>query len=130
MNQYNYSIIRLSPDHVKGEIINVGIIIYLNDSLDIRTLQQKNKIQAITKNLTLESLQDFTKDLNWLYQLNTDSENFYKQFCGSIVISNPRMFTLRETMTYENRLIFCLKNTSRFPDYKKGTLKIKELSHN
>lgn len=104
MNQYQYSIIRLSPDHVKGEIINVGIIIYLNESLDIRTLQQKNKIQAITKNLTLESLQNFTEDLNWLYQLNTDSENFYKLFSGSIIISSPGRFTLSGSMTYEKQV--------------------------
>lgn len=48
--QHHYSLIKLRPDAERGEIINVGVVVYLQGALDVRVASLSSKLRAIAPN--------------------------------------------------------------------------------
>jgi hypothetical protein len=104
MNRYTYSIIRITPDPIRAETINVGILVYLEHGLDIRLLQNNQKLKAITESITLDKLEQFSDDLEWLSSLSADNSNLSKLLSGSMHISEPGSFVLVNSVEYESKI--------------------------
>ncbi|HCB0667878.1 TPA: DUF3037 domain-containing protein [Klebsiella variicola subsp. variicola] len=105
MNKYYFSIIKLISDPIRSETINVGIIVQADHGIDIRLLKNEQKLKAVSNRFSLSLIEDFTSEIEWLYELKDDFKSLSK-LCssGSIQISEPGMFALQESASYENKI--------------------------
>ncbi len=46
-SRFKFAVLRLEPDKRRGERINIGIVVFKDDSLDVRLLPSMNKVSAI-----------------------------------------------------------------------------------
>ena len=53
---YNFAIVRVSPDPRRGELVNIGIVVYLRHRVDVRILPSLAKVQALHGELDLTQL--------------------------------------------------------------------------
>lgn len=105
MNKFNFSIIKMISDPVRAESINVGVIIETEHGLDIHLLKTEQKLKAVSESFNLNLIEDFTSEIEWLYNLTPDMKSLSK-ICksGSIQISEPGMFILRENVSYDKKV--------------------------
>lgn len=104
MNTYRYSLIRLTPNFEKGETINVGLVVYLNQGIDVRIINSESKLKAIDTNLDLHYLNDLTDSLIHLSELVEDVELLPKLFKGSLSLSSFGMFSVSSNETYDDKI--------------------------
>lgn len=55
---YNYSLIRAVPDPRRGEWVNIGVVVYLAGSLDVRLLRNPTKLRMLAPTLDMGFLAD------------------------------------------------------------------------
>jgi hypothetical protein len=53
---YNFAIVRVSPDPRRGELVNIGVIVFRPDGPDVRILPSLAKVQALYGELDLSEL--------------------------------------------------------------------------
>lgn len=105
MNTFKYSLIRVTPNLEKGETINVGLIVYLDDKIDIRMLNSVTKLRAIDKGLNQEYLDELSLSLFDLSSKINDIYMLPHLFKGSLSLSSFGMFTLKSSGdTYESKI--------------------------
>ena len=56
MTRYEYSVIRYMPDRLRGEVVNIGILLFHENRVDARILPDLRKAKAINPNVDLEEL--------------------------------------------------------------------------
>ena len=61
---YNFAIIRVSPDPRRGELVNIGIVVFLPSKLDIHLLPSLTKVHALHGELDLTQLYDLPAKMN------------------------------------------------------------------
>ena len=61
---YKFAIIRLSPDEQRGEALNVGLVVFKDDSLDVRVTKRIEKIRALSSSLDVEDLRELVEGLH------------------------------------------------------------------
>lgn len=72
-NHYYYVVLRLAPDSVRGEIINVGIVLFSKDKQPQSILMAPlNKLRAIDATWDSLRLNEWSKKLNALLERNPD----------------------------------------------------------
>lgn len=103
MNTYRYSLIRLTLI-LKKETINVGLVVYLNQGIDVRIINSESKLKAIDTNLDLHYLNDLTDSLVHLSELVEDVELLPKLFKGSLSLSSFGMFSVSSNETYDDKI--------------------------
>lgn len=104
MKTYKYSLIRITPNLEKGETINVGLVVYLDDNIDIRMLHSVSKLRAIDKSLDLDYLDELTGNLLHLSSMINDIKLLPKLFKGSLSLSEFGVFTVGNGDNYESTL--------------------------
>jgi hypothetical protein len=87
---FEFSIVRVCPEPARGEVINIGICVYLDTRLDIRILPSLRKVQALYGDIDLELLYDIPTRLNTWVDGVEGSLRFdvIRQF-GAIELSDP-----------------------------------------
>lgn len=63
---FEYSVLRLIPDAARGEQINVGIVVFLEGSLDVRVFPELAKVRALNPDVDLFVLRKLPAALNSL----------------------------------------------------------------
>jgi hypothetical protein len=53
---YNFAIVRVSPDPRRGELVNIGIVVFLPHNLDVRVLPSLSKVHALHGEFDLSEL--------------------------------------------------------------------------
>lgn len=53
---YNYALLRFAPDPVRGERVNIGLVVFKNGKADVRLTPQLAKAQALVPNEDLAAL--------------------------------------------------------------------------
>jgi hypothetical protein len=104
MDQIKFSIIKLSPNPLRGEIINIGILIYLSEGIDIRITDSQSKLKAIDNYLTLESLEELKDSLYYVADTVDSFEDMVSLFEGEICLTQPGFFTLSNLTHYETKV--------------------------
>lgn len=104
MKTFKYSLIRITPNIEKGETINVGLIVYHDDDIDIRMINSISKLRAIEKKLDLDYLDDLSTSFFELSKSIDDVFLLPKLFKGSLSLSDFGMFTISENDSYEQSL--------------------------
>lgn len=51
---YKYCVLRYRPDPVRGEVVNVGLVIFVDGRVDVRVTRQLTKAQALSPNLSFK----------------------------------------------------------------------------
>lgn len=62
-NFYNYAIVRLAPDDVRDERINIGIVVFADTGLDLRVAKRLDKVRAISAALDSQSLRELLDNI-------------------------------------------------------------------
>ncbi len=104
---FNYAILRLVPDVRRGECVNVGIIIFQPQHLDVRILPSLNKAKALGGNIDLEQLYNLPESLNRLVQplgFTSEAYGILKQFSGMVNLSELGWFAVEQPDQYEQHV--------------------------
>lgn len=107
MTWFNYSIIKYMPDPKRGEIINVGIVVFRQCGIDVRLLQTASKIRIFDNNTEINDLEKYQSSLQQITSHIDDPEQQYKTlklFSGSLFLSDKGMFDLADNENYEQRV--------------------------
>lgn len=100
MKDYSYSIIRITPNPVRAESINVGFVVMTPDGPDVRIVETAQKINAITNNFTLDNLADLSTKIDSLLRGSLTLESAINFFQGSITLSAPGSFRATDDKEY------------------------------
>ncbi|WP_431621956.1 DUF3037 domain-containing protein, partial [Enterobacter asburiae] len=126
MITFKYSLIRVTPSLEKGETINVGMIVYRDNEIDVRMINSVSKLRAIDKGLNLEYLEDLTSSFFDVSKVMEDIHLLPRLFKGSLSLSDFGVFTVSNMALYEskiNELMARLVNPQR-ASHKRITRKI------
>jgi len=104
MEQIKFSIIKLSPNPLRGEVINIGILVYLSEGIDIRITDSQSKLKAIDDYLTLESLEELKDSLIYVADTVDSLETMVSLFEGEISLTQPGFFTINNLSHYETKV--------------------------
>lgn len=102
---YRYAILRAIPDARRGEIANIGVVVFLEDRLDIRILESR-KATALSGRVWDSFIHEYAERLKSLDHPGTDEENRISRFRivdGQISMSELGWFSATEDQ-YEKRL--------------------------
>lgn len=66
-DRYQYAVLRLVPDPVRGERVNFGLAVFLPDSIDVRVHPELAKVRALNPNVDTELLRALPHELNTLF---------------------------------------------------------------
>lgn len=53
-HSYRYCVLRYRPDPIRGEVVNIGLVIFNGDRVDVRVTRQLSKAQALSPNLSFQ----------------------------------------------------------------------------
>lgn len=109
-NSYDFSIIRIEPDPRRGEVVNIGLVVYLDDGLDVRILPSLNKVHALFGDLDLKELYELPKRLSeWEPILLNNQDPNEPLTLGPVEISERGTFTAPNSEAYQNQVSSLLK---------------------
>jgi hypothetical protein len=60
---YKFAIVRLAPDTVRDERINVGAVVFSDDDLDVRVSRRLDKVRAISAAADVDMLRDLVENM-------------------------------------------------------------------
>lgn len=104
MNIYKYSIIRITPNPVRAETINVGIVVMKPSGPDVRIIDNAAKLKAITNIFDLDALETSRKQLEKILTSGLAIEQASLFFNGSFVLSNIGTFHAIDEKHYELKI--------------------------
>ncbi len=109
--QYDFSIIQLAPGLGRGERLNVAIIVFCVDNLDIRISSRLDKIKALSAAINVDSLRSLIENFSKLDNIsrkngfsNTNDRIAQLNGIGPIAFSNMGSFVSHSSTDYEMRL--------------------------
>ncbi len=112
---YNFAILRLAPETIRHESINIGVVVVRVDSLDIRLSKKLDKVRAISAALELETVYSLVSNLNTIDQISLQSEiksprDRLTQLMrlGPLKLGSEGTFTAADTLSYESRINYLL----------------------
>ncbi len=108
MNWFNYAIIRYTPDYKRGETINVGLIVFKKNDVDVRILENPSKMRMFGGQLTQEYLFDFKdaiRELSSTVHTPEEKYNFLSDIAhGIISLSGMGKFLIDDLHQYEAKV--------------------------
>lgn len=101
---FEYCILRLMPDAVRGEVVNIGIVVFLNDRVDVRITKNMVKAQALVPNFSLEGIDGIADEIADVANGLPPAEavSLLKDL-GPLTVSQLGFFSANET-TYDNKI--------------------------
>lgn len=100
---FKYSVLRVMPDKRRGEVVNVGIVVFKTDGTDVRLLDSLNKVAAIDGSFDLAQLVAAPAQIDsWLSSRSTVEEKHEAlKKLGFISVSDLAWFTAPTSQEYE-----------------------------
>jgi hypothetical protein len=113
---YKFAIVRLAPDTVRDERINVGAVVFSDDDLDVRVSRRLDKVRAISAAADVDMLRDLVENMRGLDErLRAAGSDHDARFgllshVGPVTLSPMGTFEASDAATYEARLEAILKS--------------------
>lgn len=104
MIRYNYSIIKFIADPVRNENINVGIVVFHEHFVEVFTLQNRDKLKAVTTSFHLEDLNEFAFNLAQMSSQLTKEDLLFLFSKGSLYLSGDGYFQIENKEQYQNKI--------------------------
>lgn len=108
MITFKYSIVKYMPDAKRGEVVNVGLVIFTDAKVDVRVLHASAKVRVLDGCSSVTDLDSLKKGLESIVAWAKDSEQaiqFLKTFdSSSTYLSETALFVLDDINQYEQRV--------------------------
>jgi hypothetical protein len=108
---YRFAIIQFAPDEVRGERLNVGVIILREESLDLRITRRLERIRAMTAAVDFESIKGLIDNMHGLDRIlrETEAVGFEARLqniskVGPLRLSQAGSFVAESSTAYEDRV--------------------------
>lgn len=112
---YKFAVIRFAPDDVRGERINVGVVVFREDGIDVRMAHKMGKLKSISAAASpgelrelVHSLPDVDSRLRSAGVGDEDRLRFISRI-GPLALSDLGQFIADRTNDYEDRVFSILK---------------------
>lgn len=123
-----YSIIRFSPDPTRGEVINIGLAIFLRDRIDVRVVPSAHRLRTLNPNTTADVISTLEVGIPELFKGNFSDEDRWD------LLSNFPMIQLSEMgefadwgSTYEGRVQALMDRLVKVPAAKRQKERLTKL---
>lgn len=112
MHAFPYSILRLEPDPQRGEQVNVGLVVFLEDRLDVHLIPQPYKVKALDPNFdpaALKGLKSFLSemDIPQVAESHADNAEARRAFLANMpgaTLSRLGFFSLPHIAAYDEKI--------------------------
>lgn len=100
MITYQYSIIRVTPNPVRAETINVGFVVMKPSGPDVRVIENSSKIKVISNSFNMNSVEKLRLQLEKILSNRISLEQASNFFQGSITLSSIGTFSASNDKEY------------------------------
>lgn len=104
MIRYNYSIIKFIADPVRNENINVGLVVFHERFVEVFTLQNRDKLRAVTTSFHLEDLNKFAFNISQMSSQLTKEDLLFLFSKGPLYLSGDGYFQIEYKEQYQNKI--------------------------
>ncbi|CAI8818902.1 DUF3037 domain-containing protein [Pseudomonas sp. IT-P100] len=108
MITFKYSIVKYMPDPKRGEVVNVGLVVFTEQKVDVRVLNASAKVRVIDGTSSVADLDSLKKGLESIAAWATNSEqaiSFLKTFDSSnSFMGEISYFIIDDINQYEKRV--------------------------
>jgi hypothetical protein len=113
---YRFAVIRLAPDQVRGERLNIGLVVFRDDSIDVRVTRNLDRMRAVSVALDKQVVVDLLSNLRGMdrqFRRNGGASiadrlsNIAR--VGPISISDAGRFVADSPAAYEARISIILQ---------------------
>ncbi|HDY7424672.1 TPA: DUF3037 domain-containing protein [Vibrio vulnificus] len=101
MTRFDFSIIKFVPDAQRGEVLNIGLLVYLTNGVDVRVLSSVSKLKPFNSKLNIEKLEDMVSNIEWVASGIDNPETLHQIFQGELSITKPGYFQIENNAEYE-----------------------------
>ena len=118
---FNFSIIQASPDRRRGEIVNVGMAVFLDGKVDIH-LPELRKISALTGHLWDGAKEAYEIAVNKCVDASAAvgaKIDVMRDLSDTFRVSDPGVLTIDDSSQYDERVESILKSLVAKPSPKK-----------
>lgn len=107
MITYDYSLIRYMPSQKRGEVVNIGIIVFNRSSIDLRILSGAAKLRLLDGASSIDDISEFEFILDEAKKICKTSDeiiNFLGMFKSAFKLSAKAKFSIDHEGQYESQL--------------------------
>lgn len=108
MITFKYSIVKYMPDAKRGEVVNVGLVVFTESKVDVRVLSASAKVRVLDGCSNIADLDSLKKGLESISAWAQNSEQaiqFLKTFdSSSTYLTETSVFILDDINQYERRV--------------------------
>jgi len=107
MRTFKYSIIKYMPDPKRGEIINVGLVVFKADTLDVRVINASAKLRMLDGSASIEDIENLKSSIEQISELSGSvdrSLSMLKSFRSPSYLSETAEFIIDDDKQYEQRV--------------------------
>lgn len=108
---FKYSVIRAVPDPRKGEVINIGILVFHAQTVDVRIAPSLSKLLALDAAIDVDQIRDLPQTLGqWSSRFDSVEEKHAAiQNFGIVTLSEAGSFITSPSLNYEDQLAMLMK---------------------
>lgn len=113
---YKFAIVRLFPDAVRGEQLNIGVVVFSDHGLDVRISRKLDKVRAVSAAIDVDTLRELVENLNGLDERlraigsNDATRLSVLSHVGPVSLSPMGTFEAADAIMYEARVTAILKS--------------------
>jgi hypothetical protein len=107
MHWFDYSTIRYLPDPKRGEMINIGVVVYRNSGVDVRLLTNTSKIRMFDGDTTSNELFKLKHSISNLCSNSDEPDiqfNLLKNLGSGVFVTEKSSFSIENLSAYEMRV--------------------------
>lgn len=104
---FDYALIRYMPNPKRGEIINVGLVIFREAGIDVRVLSSPAKVRMVdgmSSQLNIDQLKESMQKLLQIVKTPTEQYELLSNFKSSLFLSSKAQFALDELAQYDDKV--------------------------
>jgi len=108
---YRYAVVRAVPDPRKGEVINIGVVVFHSETVDVRIAPSLNKLIMLDGSIDLDEIRHLPQVLaEWTARFDSVQEKHDAiQAFGIVTLSDLGTFRETPTLTYEDQVATLMK---------------------
>lgn len=90
---FKYSVLRVIPDTRRGECVNVGLVVFLHEGVDVRVLPSLAKVSALNGTVDLDQLRDLPSTISeWIPTGDTEYRHTMLKDMGVVSVTEMGEF--------------------------------------
>lgn len=106
MLSFDYSLIKYTPDRRRGEVINIGLVVF-KQKPEIHMLPTHNKLRLLDGESGIEDLNELRESFLEIASIGNTSEEQYNlltSMSGSITLSTKAYFSVESKVQYQSKV--------------------------